>query len=523
MALRTVFGNNDHRGRKTLTNKEYYKTLIESKKEAAFLVDVDGDLLLLNQQAQQLTGFTETEIGDYHVRDLFVTSHTSGNPFDARQFSEFSTAMFLMDARRYLIPVLIDFKEIEGQRFLGLCTPVREQGIALPASGPEVAKTDPVMTISQQAATSDVPGRWSMEFEHQVRNVLNNMLGFSAIIAKDPVVMKEKKLHGKVESIIKTGNQLKTLLNKISIGNAEVYEIVRTSCQLGQIIQKAQIMLDPLVRQNNQTIRVIQPEAISVFTDEFLLLELLKFLLGKAIQYTRNEHVTVEVKPDPGQQNVIVTIDNLGQEIPQGIINFIRREQSRDEYDLNNPILAQSPEIKSILKTLNLIDGKLLFSAGEHHEEIAQVILPLSSQDESVDVLTQIEKDIVDRSLKILIVEDDKFNAAILDVFLEPVAAISTAYSGNEALNMAEGYYNKGIVFNLVVMDIGLPEPWDGILLKLEMEKRWPDYQKIPFLAQTAFSAKSISDRIAENDFRGHLVKPLNRSDLLRYIHRLTK
>jgi CheY-like chemotaxis protein len=122
-----------------------------------------------------------------------------------------------------------------------------------------------------------------------------------------------------------------------------------------------------------------------------------------------------------------------------------------------------------------------------------------------------------------IIVEDDKFNASILNLYFEDIAAVSTAFSGNEALNITEFFYNKGIVFHAVIMDIGLPKPWDGILLKMEMEKRWPEYQNIPFLAQTAFTAKSFTDRITDNKFKGFLVKPISRSDLLRFIFTETR
>ncbi len=119
--------------------------------------------------------------------------------------------------------------------------------------------------------------------------------------------------------------------------------------------------------------------------------------------------------------------------------------------------------------------------------------------------------------------EDDKFNSAILNLYLESLTAISSAFSGNEALNIIEANYNKGIIFNVMIMDIGLPKPWDGILLKAEIEKRWPEYQKIPFLAQTAFTAKSFADRIQESRFSGYLVKPISRSELLRFVYQHSK
>ncbi|MEI6436016.1 MAG: response regulator [Bacteroidota bacterium] len=522
MAIRTVFGNRESRDKKSLANKDYYKTLIENKKEATFLADIDGDLFLLNKKAQSLTGYSEDEIRDYHLRDLFVTLKDVENPFDVRQFSEFTTRLFLVDVRRYLISVMIDFKEIEGQKFLVTCVPVEEQEKAQGSRDTQSRKQDDQLILSQPVVSNDISGRWTIDFEHKVRTLLNNMLGFGSILVKEPVVSKDKKLLVNIESIIKSGNQLKTLFNKISIGETDSYEVTRTPCLIAPILKKAQILLDPISSQNNIGIEIRQQEDITVFTDELLLVELIKFLLTKALQYTRNDKVFVDVTIDSISEKALIVIDNLGQDIPQGIINYIKRENPKRLYDLNNPVLAQSPEIKAMLNTLNQIDGKIGFSTGKLMGEIAQITLPVAPGTENIDDLSHLEQSIREKSLNILIVEDDKFNASILLIYFENISTVSTAFSGNEALNIMEIFYNKGIIFNAVIMDIGLPKPWDGILLKAEMEKRWPEYQNIPFLAQTAFTAKSFTDRIAENKFQGYLVKPINRSDILRFIHSST-
>lgn len=522
MALRSVFGSREGREKKSLANKDYYKTLIEGKTDAAFLADFDGDLFLLNKPAQSLTGYLEEEIRDYHVRDLLVTRRDRENPLDARQFSEFTSRMFMVDARRYLIPVIIEFKEIEGQKFLITCVPDEEKEKVAGFADMEARQQGEPINLPPSGVASDKTGRWTIDFEHEARSLLNNMLGFGAILAKDPTVSGNKKLLVNIESIVKSGNQLKTLFNKVSTGEADSHEVTRTPCLIAPLLQKAQILLDPVARHNNQTIQIRQPEDLTVLTDEFLLLELLMYLLTQALLYTRNDQVTVDVTVDAAREKVLIVIDNLGQDIPHGIINFIKRGNSSHLYDLKNPVLAQSPEIKSMLNTLNLIDGKISFSSGDRMGEIARITLPVAPASEYMDDLSQLEQTIRARSLHVLIVEDDKFNAAILSIYLEGIADVSISFSGNEALNMIEDFYGRGTIFNVVIMDIGLPKPWDGILLKTEIEKRWPEYQNIPFLAQTAFTAKSYTDRITDNKFQWYLIKPINRSDLLRFILRTT-
>ncbi len=524
MAIRSVFGNRDNREKKNLANREYYKTLVDNKKEATFLSDADGDLFLLNKKAQLLSGYGEEDIRDFHVRDLFVTLKKSDNPFDSNQFSEFTSRLYLIDARRYLIPVLFDFKEIEGQKFLCTCVEAADDETP-PAQQGEVTLQEPpdLPQVLPPASKPDHSPRFTVDFEHQIRSHLNSILGFGSILTKDPGISADKKLSGHLDSIIRSGNNLKKLFNQTTLGDGEDYELNRTTTSLSPVLQKAVILVEPLARHNSITIHVKPHADVTIITDESLLLEMLRFLLGKAVTYTRNEAVMVEIKEDRKTGKAIVLIDNLGQDIPQGVINFIRREHSKDQYDLTNPVIAPHHDIVRLLHSLNRIDGRISFTTGINLGETAQIDLPLAPDAGTVDDLAILENSIRSKSLNILIVEDEKFTAQILRLYLEDLAQVSLAYSGNEALNIAEIFYNKGILFHAVIMDIGLPKPWDGILLKNEIQKRWPEYANIPFLAQTAFTSKSYTDRIREQKFTGHLIKPVNRNEVLRFIDRNCK
>lgn len=523
MLIRSVFGNRDLREKKSLANRDYYKTLIESKKEATFLCDADGDLFLLNKKAQLLSGYSDEEIQEYHIRDLLLTMKGNDNQLDTRQFSEFTNRLLLIDSRRYLVPVMFDFKEIEGQKFLCTCVEVTENDP--PARTQEAA----VQVQAESGLTTQLPvvaesqNRWTIEFEHKMRDLLGNILGFSSILARDPAFGNDKKLASNLDNILKSANQLKKIFNQNSLGESDLHEINRTVTSLSPIISKVVILLDPLANQNSQTIQVEPVPEVKIITDEVLLLDLLKFLIGKAIVYTRRHEVMVEVTVDKSARRVVIGIDNLGQDIPQSVIHFIRRANPKENYDLTNPVVAQNKEISFMLHILNRIDGKITFTTSPTLGEIALINLPLASEADSIDDIAVLEKSIRDRNLKLLIIEDAKFSAKILQMFLEPIAEISIAYSGNEALNIIEIFYNKGIIFNAVISDIGLPAPWDGIMLKQEIEKRWPEYQNIPFLAQTAFSSRSYADRIYESKFKNLLIKPINRSDILMFLDKFCR
>ncbi|MEI6456900.1 MAG: response regulator, partial [bacterium] len=512
------------------TNREYYKTLIGSKDEATFLADTAGDLYLLNKKAQSLSGYSEDGIRDYHVRDLFVTTKKSGNPFDSPQLTEFSASLCLLSASRYLIPVMLEFREIEGQKFLCTCVETREEVSRGEDEAGERTFSGNKKEMGDGGWEDKIFGqvdrriggqedRRIIEFEHRARNLLGNMLGFGSILSRDPAVTGNKTLAVYIDSLLKSGTRLKELFNRFTLGESDAHEVTRTPIPMGSLLQKAVILLDASASQHNQVIRISSRDELKVLSDELLLLEVVKFLIEKAILYSRKEEILLEIKKEP-EGKVTLVIDNVGQDIPQEVIGFIRRESGRESYDLNSPAIGRSPEIRSMLNTLNRIEGKITFKTGEGMGEIAYLILPEATGDEGTDDLAGLEEEIRARSLRILIVEDEKVTARILDLFLGGIAEVSLAYSGNEALNIIEILYGKGILFDLVIMDIGLPAPWDGMLLKKEIEKRWPSYRDIPFLAQTAFTSRDYQERIAGSDFREQLIKPVNRRELLLSVKR---
>ncbi len=511
-----------------LANKHYYRSLIDNKSEPAFLSDLDGEILLVNPAGEKFTGYSEDEFSSYSVRELFFTLKNTPNPFDARNLREFSSEIFVLDALRYLVPVFLEFKEIEGNKFLGTIKPVptRETIIQpsvtdLPARG---MKTES-MPDKQNMAPRNLTEEQEEEFDHNVRNALNTIIGFGTLLSKEKNIVGDQKLNKYVESIVKSGYDLKKAFNTFENSEVDHDEISWGPTSVLQVMQKVNIMLASLARKNSIHLNISQSNDITFLSDENILFETLNFLVSKAINFCRSDEVKVDYFININQTEIDISIDNLGQDIPQGVIHFIKRENNKEKYDCNNPILGLHREIQKLLKNLNNIDTKIDFVSSENMGEIATLKIPVRKEMDLQETNGEMDSGELnnDRKMYVLIVEDEKINANIFKMYIQGVANVSLAYSGNEAMNIIELHYNKGIIFSLVFMDIGLPEPWNGIMLKEAIEKKWPEYGNVPFVAQTAYSGKNIADQIINANFKGYLVKPINRNDVLRFIQKYTR
>jgi CheY-like chemotaxis protein len=427
----------------------------------------------------------------------------------------------MIDSSSYLVPVSLDFKEIEGQKFLGSA---KERIISNPEQTEQPAVSEPKPKPQSVLPTEPKPQvqhYWTIDQQHDVRTALNGIMGFGSIMLKEETIANEKRIKGFVEGILKNSKRLKSILDKQgSEIQDDVGQMNLTTVDLATVLQKVKIILEPQALELSVPLIIERVGNYKLVTDEARLYKVLHFIVEKALLYTRNPQVTIEVVEENSPERLSIKVDNIGMDIPQQVINFIRREQTRPLYETSNPILDAYPDIRTLLRNLNVLEGKIQFQTSPQLGEIAIISFSKQSVGHPDETEARVEAEIKHKSLKILIVEDDKINALILGLYLGDLVNVTTAFSGNEALNIIEMQYNQGVVYNLVLMDIGLPEPWNGVLLKTEIEKKWPEYRNVPFIAQTAHTHDSWAERIMNENFKGYLVKPLNRLDVLLHVNK---
>jgi CheY-like chemotaxis protein len=126
---------------------------------------------------------------------------------------------------------------------------------------------------------------------------------------------------------------------------------------------------------------------------------------------------------------------------------------------------------------------------------------------------------ITDPSLPgILILEDDIPTTSILKIWLRGFCNITTVSDGESALREINSRMREGNVFDLMLFDINIPFPWNGLSLMEEIRKNHECYIHIPFVAQTAYAMPSDKERLLEAGFSDYLAKPLEREVLVRTV-----
>ena len=118
----------------------------------------------------------------------------------------------------------------------------------------------------------------------------------------------------------------------------------------------------------------------------------------------------------------------------------------------------------------------------------------------------------------LFIVKDDKMNRMVFEKMLKNNADYIMAIDGDDAFVQYEKALKEKIDIDLVLLDINLPAPWDGMLLLDALKKKWPQLNKLPFVAQTAYAMTGDKEIFLAAGFDDYISKPIDKKQLLTII-----
>ncbi len=125
--------------------------------------------------------------------------------------------------------------------------------------------------------------------------------------------------------------------------------------------------------------------------------------------------------------------------------------------------------------------------------------------------------------MKILIVEDDFVNRVVLEKYLSPYGQCSIAINGNEAVKSFDMALSDGDPFQLICLDIMMPEMNGQEALKeirkIESEQGISFKNRVVIFMMTALDApKDVFEAFYEGDCSEYIVKPISRKKLINLL-----
>ncbi len=179
---------------------------------------------------------------------------------------------------------------------------------------------------------SKTKSRFLANMSHELRTPLNAIIGYSELLMEDAIDKENQSSYSDLHKIHGAGVHLLSLINnildlsKIEAGKIDLYLEAFT---IKAMISDVLLVIEPLVKKNNNTFRVDCPENIgSMCSDETKIRQSLLNLISNACKFTKNGEVLLVVRPHKinTHEGVSFQVSDQGIGMTEIQVNNIFRE-----------------------------------------------------------------------------------------------------------------------------------------------------------------------------------------------------
>lgn len=363
---------------------------------------------------------------------------------------------------------------------------------------------------------------------HEIRTSLNGISGFANILETELAIMADENLYSYAQKIQESGSKLENLLtNIIDISRLEANVVDKDIKEhsLYDIITVVEDINNFKANEKGLVFKTkIEEPSPLILADNEKLKKLLNVLVDNAIKYTRKGFVTITGSLIEESNTINIEIKDTGDGIQKDYAIAINNAFSSkiDEHDKSYEGIGIG--LRLCKKFIDLMDGNISMTTIEGKGTSFTILLPAATgksetSEKDKPVITLVNAPELG-SLDIFIVEDDRMNRMVLEKMLKKSGTIVTAVDGDDTLKIIKKYQKKNKQYHVMLFDINLPAPWDGIRLMQEIRRMYPVYKNIPFIAQTAYAMAGDKDRFLEAGFDDYIAKPIMKNELLTLIEK---
>ncbi len=384
---------------------------------------------------------------------------------------------------------------------------------------------------------------------HELRTPLNSILGYTQIFAGDSTLTPQQQ--SGIRTMHRSGQHLLMLINDIldlSKIEADKMELVTSEFRLSAFLKG----IEDIIRVRSQKKGLVflcnltNSLPISIEADELRLRQVILNLLSNSIKFTDTGHCTLTVQSediDAFSIRLTIIIEDSGPgiatEMQKKIFSPFQQSGDRLKYSEGSGLGLTISQ-----KIIRLMGGELQVTSpiNEHPQEGEGVgsrfFFSIDVPVLAVDKIGKKEPKIcgyicfgkdgkiseqntseVQVQKKILIVDDELSNRAVLHDILKPLGFItSEATDGCEVLAACERFSPDAIL-----MDLRMPKVDGYTATKLIKEHQQFSHIPIIAISATVASEKTVTKRCRKHGFSAYINKPYSTTELLEILARELK
>lgn len=359
---------------------------------------------------------------------------------------------------------------------------------------------------------------------HEIRTPLNGIIGFSSLLETELSLKENKVLYEYAQGIQQSGDRLLNLLNNIidiSRIEANDIEIDLHECSINEILQNVIDLTSFSANEKALVFKAKLEDVPAIIADNAKLMRVFHILVDNAIKYTNEGFVTIQSQYDQRGNRVLIKIKDTGVGMEDDYQHHLFEAFRQESSGYGRSYQGAGLGLPLAKRLLTLMHGEIQIDSKRNVGTTVTVSMPCTvntTEKQAVMSAFPIPNAPEIGKLDIFIVEDDRMNRLVLQKILQKTGHITMAVDGEETLKIIRERHKKNHVFQVMLFDINLPSPWDGIQLMHKIKADFPVYKNIPFIAQTAYAMAGDREKMLNSGFDDYIAKPINKNELMTII-----
>ncbi len=387
--------------------------------------------------------------------------------------------------------------------------------------------------LKDAEAASIAKSQFLAKMSHELRTPLNSIIGFSNILLKNKSQNLTDQDINFLKRIEENGKHLLELINdvldlsKVEAGRMELH---MEEINLPDLIQEITGQLEDQIRNKPLEFRIEIPDACNpAVLDRAKLKQVLINLVGNAIKFTPEGHITLRISTDHENAPTTIEVIDTGIGIPEEKLKSIFEAFQQADSSTTRKFggsglgLAISQSLCHLMKchikvssTVNqgstfTIHLAQLASSKETAHPVEIKPIPTPSDTDETSPPLWIKEDTVLSDKVVLVIDDESDSRLLLKDFIEELGCtVITADSGEQGLRLTHKFHP-----DLITLDLMMPNlnGWE-VLKHLKDD---PELSSIPILIISIIANENQGTLFGNMD---SLNKPIERDELLATIRR---
>ena len=361
---------------------------------------------------------------------------------------------------------------------------------------------------------------------HEIRTPLNAISGLASLLERKFEGEKDSVINEFINGIIQNSNRLLSLLNNIiDFSRLEANDIIikKELFSINDIVSNVCELHRFKINDKKLNLETNFQDIPTVISDKENLAKIVNDIIDNAVRYTDNGTINIETGYYSEYEEVYIRIKDTGQGIDSEFLPHIFASFTQDSKGFERKYQGMGLGLPLAKRLIELMTGRIEISSKKDKGTIVSLFIPanISRQEKQVTKTKTIaipDEVFRKKDFEIFVVEDDYFNKLVLHTLLERIAKVTSASTGEEALELITKRINDGKEFDIMLIDINLPDGWDGIKLMDIIKEKWPIYKDVIFIAQTAYSDEKDKKTILNAGFSEFITKPIDGETLINMI-----